>query len=192
MDGCSLYLKPCSEEPLPKTILVLTKPDELSGSEEKQNKEIEKVIDILEKRFERIGCPTIAKFVIRNGVEEQAIKELREKIFKTAQDLLKGQEKTPVSWLMLERALDIRRKEKDLEHRPYITLDEVWSFDKEFSMVDETFDEAMEFLHEENIVVHISEDPDLKNLVVLDAAWLVELFTNVDPYRSQTSLVGLD
>ena len=177
-------LKPCSEEPSPKIILVLTKPDELSGSEEEKQKQIEKVIDILEKRFELIECETIATFVIRNkgrrsDDEEKELKELREKIFKTAQDLLKGQERTPVSWLMLERALDIRRKEEDLEHRPYITLDEVRRLDKEFSMVDETFEEAMEFLHEENIVVHISEDPDLKNLVVLDATWLVKLFTNV-------------
>ena len=104
---------------------------------------------------------------------------MREKIFKTAQDLLKDQEKTPVSWLMLERALDIRRKEEDLEHCPYITLDEARRLDKEFSLVDKTFKEAMEFFHNENIVVHISEDPDLKNLVVLDAAWLVKLFTNV-------------
>ena len=177
-------LKPRGEAALPKIILVLTKPDELNGSEEEKQKEIKKVIDILEKRFERIGCPTIAKFVIRNkgprnDVEEQELKELREKIFKTAQDLLKDQEKSPVRWLMLERALDVRRKEKDLEHRPYITLDEVRRLDKESAKVDETFEEAMEFLHEENIVVHISEDPTLKNLVVLDAKWLVELFTNV-------------
>ena len=170
-------LRTCGE--VPKIILVLTKPDKLSGSEEEKQKEIKNVIDTLEKRFEGIRCPTIAKFVIRNGVEEQAIKELREKIFKTAQDLLKKQEKTPVRWLMLERALDVRRKEEDLKHRPYITLDEARRLGTEFAKVGDRFEKAMEFLHNENIVVHFSEDPDLKNLVVLDAAWLVKLFTNV-------------
>ena len=92
---------------------------------------------------------------------------------------MKDQEKTPVSWLMLERALDIQRKEEDLKHRPYITLDEARRLDEEFAKVGDRFVEAMKFLHNENIVVHFSEDPDLKNLVVLDAAWLVKLFTNV-------------
>ena len=158
---------------------MLTKPDKLSGSEEEKQNEIEEVIDTLEKRFKRIRCSAIAKFVIRNGVEEQAIKKLREEIFKRAQVLLKKQEKTPVRWLMLERALDVRRKEEDLKHRPYITLGEARRLGTEFAMVGDRFKEAMKFLHNENIVVHISEDLDLKNLVVLDAAWLVKLFTNV-------------
>ena len=191
-------LKPCNEAALPKTILALTKPDKLSGSEEEKQKKIDEIIDILEKRFKQIGCETIATYVIQNkkprnddkekddeekddeeNKREKELKALRERIFITAQKLLKDQEKTPVSWLMLERALDIRRKEEDLEHCPYITLDEARRLDKDFSMVDKTFEEAMQFLHNENIVVHISEDPDLKNLVVLDAAWLVKLFTNV-------------
>ena len=186
-------LKPCNEAALPKTILALTKPDKLSGSEEEKQKKIDEIIDNLGKRFKQIGCETTATYVIQNKKprnddkekddeekkREKELKELRERIFITAQKLLKDQEKTPVSWLMLERALDIRRKEEDLEHCPYITLDEARRLDKDFSMVDKTFEEAMQFLHNENIVVHISEDPDLKNLVVLDAAWLVKLFTNV-------------
>ena len=183
-------LSPCNKEgeknlpqssQLPKIILVFTKPDQLGSPEEAEKKRRE-AATILEEKFKRIGCETIAKFVIQNTEPRNAdeVKRLREKIFETAQSLLKEQEKTPVSWLMLERALDVRRKElEDLEYCPCIELDEARNLDKEFSKVKEKFDEAMKFLHQESIVVHFSDNVALSNLVVLDSNWLVQLFTKV-------------
>ena len=182
-------LSPCNKEgeknlpqssQLPKIILVFTKPDKLGSPEEVKKKRMA-ATTILEEKFKRIGCETIAKFVIQNTEPRNAnqVKRLREKIFETAQNLLKEQEKTPVSWLMLERALDVRRKEEGLKYCPYIELDEARNLDKEYSKVNGKFDEAMKFLHQESIVVHFSDNGTLSNLVVLDANWLVQLFTKV-------------
>ena len=167
----------------PQIILVFTKPDNLKSPEEAKQRQKEAAA-ILEERFERIGCETIAKFVIRNtkprnANEVKEVKRLRETIFEAARNLLKKQQKTPVRWLMLERVLDVRRKEEDLKYRPYIELDEARNLDKEFSSVNENFEEAMKFLHQESIVVRFSANAALSNLVVLDANWLVQLFTKV-------------
>ena len=187
-------LNPCNKEVgksstqsinVPKTILVFTKPDKWRTFEEVEKK-LKEAIDGLKKTLERIGCSSlvVGKYVIKNKVPRNAyeasqLEALRTKIFQTAQDILKAQEKTPVSWLMLERAFDTVRRSEDVKHHPYITLDEARELDEKESKVIETFSEAMKFLHDENIVVHFHDDPALRDLVVLDAAWLVKLFTEV-------------
>ena len=202
-------LNPCNKEvgkgsaqslKEPKTILVFTKPDKWRSHEEVERK-LKETIDVLEKTLERTGCASliVGKYVIKNKVprnsdEASELEALRTKIFETAQDILKAQEETPVSWLMLERALDTVRRSEDVKDHPYITLDETRELDKEQSKVIETFSEAMKFLHDENIIVHFHDDPALKNLVVLDAAWLVKLFTEVltvAPHRSSPTPLSL-
>ena len=80
---------------------------------------------------------------------------------------------------MLERALDTVRRSEDVKDHQYITLDEARELDEKESKVIETFSEAMKFFHDENIIVHFHDDPSLRDLFVLDAAWLVKLFTEI-------------
>ena len=67
-------------------------------------KELKEATKVLEKTFGSIGCASmiIAKYVIKNKLPRNAdeagqLEALRTKIFETAQDILKAQEKTPVS-----------------------------------------------------------------------------------------------
>ena len=186
-------LNPCSEEAennstlcvnLPKAILVFTKPDKLKNSEKLEQK-LKNVTEALDRRFESIGCGSVivAKYVIknkkpRNADETSELKALRTQIFETAQGILKAQEETPISWLMLERALDTLRRTEVLKDCPYIALNEARKLGQQ-CQVNETFDEAMTFFHEENIVVHFDGNPPMSDLVVLDPSWLVKLFTQV-------------
>ena len=169
----------------PKTIIAFTKSDELSDEAEVKLKR-DQAMDALDKRFRRTGHNSliIGNYVIRNTEPRNAeeageIESLREKIFETAQDLLKEQEKTPVNWLVLERFLDNKRLEATKQDCPYITLDEAKELGQQCKVQDTSFNEAMEFFHEENIVVHFQGNPPLSELVVLDPAWLVKLFTAV-------------
>ena len=169
----------------PKTIIAFTKSDQLSDQAEIKLKR-DQAIDALNKRFRRTGhnSPIIGNYVIRNTEPRNAeeageIESLREKIFETAQDLLKEQEKTPINWLVLERLLDNKRLEATKRDCPYITLDEAKELGQQCKVQDTSFNEAMEFFHEENIVVHFQGNPPLSELVVLDPAWLVKLFTEV-------------
>ena len=169
---------------LPKAILVFTKPDKLRRGEKLEQK-LKKVTEALEKRFERIGCGSliVAKYVInntkrRNAYETDQLKALRETIFTTAQEILRGQEKTPVSWLMLERALDTLRRSGSLKDCPCISIDQARKLGEQ-CQINDTFDKAMKFFHEENIVVHFDGNSPMSFLVVLDATWLIKLFTQV-------------
>ena len=169
----------------PKTIIAFTKSDQLSGEEEVKLKR-NQAMDALVERFRDTGYNSLVidNYVIRNTEprnheETGEIERLREKIFETAQDLLEEQEKTPVNWLVLERLLDNKRLEATKQDCPYITLDEAKELGQQCKVQDTSFNEAMEFFHEENIVVHFQGNPPLSELVVLDPAWLVKLFTEV-------------
>ena len=164
---------------MPKIIAVFTKPDKLGNIEEVK----QKAETALMTSFREIGCESliVGTYVIkntlpRNEAQTRELVLLREKIFETAQEILKAQDKTPVSWLELERAFSDRlMKSKD---NPCITLDEAKKLAEEFE-VKETFGQAMEFFHEENIVVHFVGHQPSSNLVVLDPAWLVKVLTQV-------------
>ena len=176
--------KPVESLNRPKTIIAFTKSDQLSDEAAVKLKR-DQAMDALDKRFRRTGYNPliIGSYVIRNtkprnDEEAREIESLREKIFQTAQELLKEQEKTPVNWLILERLLDNKRLEATKRDCPYITLDEVKKLGKQCK-VEESFNEAMKFFHEENIVVHFQGNSPLNELVVLDPAWLVHLFTAV-------------
>ena len=177
----------------PKTIIAFTKSDQLSGEEEVKLKR-NQAMDALAKRFRDTGYNSLVidNYVIRNTEprnheEAGEIERLREKIFETAQDLLKEQEKTPVNWLVLERLLDNKRLEATKRDCPYITLDEAKELGQQCKVQDTSFNGAMEFFHEENIVVHFQGNPPLSELVVLDPAWLVKLFTAVIGVSRSTS-----
>ena len=167
---------------MPKIIVAFTKPDTL-GSVEEVEEVKQKAETALMTSFRDIGCESliVGTYVIKNTLprtdaETRELVLLREKIFETAQEILKAQDKTPVSWLELERAFSDRLMKS--KGNPCITHDEAEKLAEEFE-VKETFCQAMEFFHEENIVVHFGGHQASSNLVVLDPAWLVRVLTQV-------------
>ena len=161
----------------PKGIVVYTKADKLSVDE------VENVRKAVWKQLKHVHCQSlfVGEFFINNmKPSAEDLENLRATIFETAQDLLKEQEKTPVNWLVLERLLDERKREATMKDSPlYITLVEAKHLGEQCKVVDKTFNDAMKFFHEENIVVHFQGNPAISDLVVLDPAWLVKLFTKV-------------
>ena len=167
----------------PKAIIVYTKSDKLSDGElETKKNEIRRAVD---EQLRRVGCDwlVVREFVINNleprsHEETRELEDLRATLFETAQDILKKQEKTPVNWLVLERLLDDKKREEIMKDRPYIGFDEAKQLGKQCN-VEETFNDAVKFFHEENIVVHFQGTSPMCDLVVLNPAWLVQLFTEV-------------
>ena len=173
--SCDNDAKPKNAVDQPKLVIVYTKADNLSDEEvETKKEEIRKAVW---KRLERVGCESlfVKEFFISNM--EPSIKDLedlRATIFEAAQGLLKKQEKTPVNWLVLERLLDDEKRKLTMtDSPPYITFDEAKHLGEQCKVVDTTFNDAMKFFHEENIVVHFQDNPLISGLVVLDPAWLV-------------------
>ena len=101
-------LNPCNKEfgkgsvqslNLSKTILVFTKRDKWRSHKEVKKK-LKEATEVFEKTLERIGCASliVAKYAIKNKVprnndEASELEALWPKIYETAQDILKVQEK---------------------------------------------------------------------------------------------------
>ena len=160
----------------PATILVLTKPDMVTGTLEQIQQKIQKATDTLLDSFTDYKCRPhiVGTFVIDNTKSEHSeLQNLREKIFETSQEILKAQDKFPINWLRLERGLVTV-----MESERYITWQDVEELGRE-SGVNENLAAAVESLHQQNVVVHFRDDEKARNLVVLDPQWLVKLFTSI-------------
>ena len=179
-------LKPCDGKPKtnavksvdqPQIIVVYTKADKLNKEEVEEKKN--KVREVLHEKLKRVVSRSIIfkEFAIENKDlrSEEKLKQLRATIFETAQKMLENQEKTPVNWLVLERLLDDQKKETTKIDRPYIPFDRVKQLAKQCNVEEIRLNDAMKFFHDENIV-HFQGNCDK---VVLDSAWLVQLFTKV-------------
>ena len=101
------------------------------------------------------------------------LEHLRSKLFKTAQSILRSQDKIPITWLNLERGFSVCAMSD-----PYIT----WEIAQRVgaaSEVNDDFVKAVECLHQQNVIVYFNEDNQASNLIVLDPNWLVQRLSKV-------------
>ena len=101
------------------------------------------------------------------------LEHLRSKLFKTAQSILRSQDKIPITWLNLERGFSVCAMSD-----PYIT----WEIAQRVgaaSEVNDDFVKAVECLHQQNVIVNFNEDNQASNLIVLDPNWLVQRLSKV-------------
>ena len=101
------------------------------------------------------------------------LKDLRSKLFQTAQSILRSQDRIPITWLKVDRGFSALAKST-----PYITLEEAQRVLAESELNDD-FVKAVECLHQQNVIVHFNEDEQANDLVVLDPNWLVQCLSKV-------------
>ena len=121
-------------------------------------------------------------FVVDNtksGSESECpeIVRLREDVFAYAKQLPQMKEVIPLKWLLYEKTLQLLRKEGYM-----------WMHIKEAREIatgkcgiddEEQFRTLLNFLHDQRILVHFSETPELENMVILDPQWLINVFKMV-------------
>ena len=161
-------------------ILVFTKPDKLDDASDEIKQKFEKVQkkfrdSFMEKNWHAYIAGTYLINVRSDTSSADDIATLRAKIFQTAQEILKAQEKIPTNWIKLERAFTAVQESRNCA---YITLEEAKEVGR-LCEVNETFSEAMKCLHEKHVVVHYQSHQPESNLVVINPHWLMELFTKV-------------
>ena len=121
-------------------------------------------------------------FVVNNrksgsGNECSEVVRLRDDIRAVAKELPLMKEAIPIKWLKYQKALQAL---KENGHNR-ITLESAKQIASEVCNIieDDQFQTLLNFLHDQRILIHFDDTPELNKLVVLDPQWLVDVFRRV-------------
>ena len=118
--------------------------------------------------------------------ECEEVKNLREAVLSVAKELPQMKKTIPLKWLKYEKVLHFLNKEGykwiSIAKARQIAFDECGIDD------DEQFRKLLNFLHDQRILIHFSESPELENIVILSPQWLIDIFKEVitvKPYNKK-------
>ena len=118
---------------------------------------------------------TVDNSMSGNGEECPNVDRLRKAILAVAQQLPHVKQDIPIKWLTFEKALQ-SKKEKG---KRCISLDEAKQIASECKIDDDKHNHALNFFHDQRTVIHFDDSEELKNLVILDVEWLIDVFKKV-------------
>ena len=109
------------------------------------------------------------------------VRRLRKEVLDVAKELPQMKEAIPIKWLRYEKELQVM---KDDGHK-YIPLERAKLVASEVCNIvdDEQFLTLLNFLHDQRILIHFADTPELNRLVVLDPQWLIDVFKEVITIR---------
>ena len=102
---------------------------------------------------------------------------LRKEILAVAKELPQMKEAVPIKWLKYEKALQVMKEEGHKQ----ISLGRAKQIASEVCKIDEQMEivTLLNFLHDQRILIHFDDTPELNKLVVLDPQWLIDVFKKV-------------
>ena len=125
-------------------------------------------------------------FVVDNtkaGNESECLEvvRLRNEVLAVAKELPQTKEVIPIKWLRFEKRL---QDMKENGHK-WITLDAAKKIaSEECSIVDDDqYHTLLNFLHDQRVLIHFDDTPELNKMVVLDPQWMVDVFKEVITIR---------
>ena len=175
-------------ERLPPVFLVCTHADKpFQGSDPRAL--ARKIFGSLKKQV--YGKHLVDVFVIDNtksgSIEEcPEVDRLRKEIETVANELPQTKEKISIEWLKFEKEME----EKKQDGHKWISLNEAENIATEKCGISSTyqFTSMLNFLHDQRILVHFNDTPQLGRMVILDPQWLIDVFKEVitiRPYQSK-------
>ena len=117
-----------------------------------------------------------------NGSECSEVVRLRKEVLDVAKELPQMKEAIPIKWLRYERALQVMKE----DGQKYVPLDRAKQVASEVCNIidDDQFHTLLNFLHDQRILIHFTDTPELNRLVVLDPQWLIDVFKEVITIRA--------
>ena len=171
-------------EKLPPVFLVCTHADKPHGGADPSAVASE-IFDFLQNKpysahlFDRV-------FVVDNtksggNSECPEVLRLRQQVLAVAKELPQMKEAIPIKWLRYEKALQVLKEEGN----QWISLERAKEIAFEVCKIsdDQEILTLLNFLHDQRILIHFDDTPDLNKLVVLDAQWLIDVFKKVITIR---------
>ena len=104
------------------------------------------------------------------------VSRLRQNVLAVAKDLPQMKEAIPIKWLQFEKALQVTK-----ERHEWITLETAKEIASEVCKIDDDQEivTLLNFLHDQRILIHFDDTPELNKLVVLNPQWLIDVFKKV-------------
>ena len=170
---------------LPPVILVCTHADVVGESAEEIAAQ---VYDSLEAK--PYGEHLYKKYFVvdntKSGSADECIdvQELKDEWLEIAKQHPHMQSKIPIKWLQFEEALMGKT-----DH--FISLDEARRIARDECGIndEQQIETSLNFLHDLRILIHFHDTPKLKDMVILDPQWLIDLFRKVitvKPYERKS------
>ncbi|KAL9956222.1 hypothetical protein ACROYT_G037669 [Oculina patagonica] len=102
--------------------------------------------------------------------------DLRREVLAVAKELPQMREQIPIKWLKYQKALQVIKER--YKHIPLVRAKQIAS---EVCKIDndEEIMTLLNFLHDQRILIHFDDTPELNKLVVLDPQWLIDVFKKV-------------
>ena len=126
-------------------------------------------------------------FVVDNtksgsGDECRGVIKLREKVLSFAKKLPQMNEAIPLKWLKYEKVLRLLSEEGYM----WIRTNKARQIAREECGIDddEQFRTLLNFLHDQRVLIHFSESPELEKMVILSPQWLIDVFKEVITIKS--------
>ena len=164
---------------LPPVFLVCTHADQPSGGEDPSYLALEVYGALQEKSYSTHLC---GKFEVDNTksgkkAECPGVSRLRERIRAVAKELPQMKEFIPIKWLKFEKMLQVFLK----NGHKWITIESAKKIAYDFCQIhdDVAFKTAIDFLHDQRILIHFDSTDELNKLVVLDLQWLIDVMKKV-------------
>ena len=166
---------------LPAVFLACTHADKQS-----QNANPSKIYDSLkEKVYKELLKGLFVVDNTKSGSDDECrgVKKLREKVLSVAKKLPQMEEAIPLKWLKFEKVLYLLSQDGykwiPIEKARQIATEECGIFDDE-----ETIRTLLDFLHDQRVLIHFSDSPELKSMVILSPQWLIDVFKEVITVKS--------
>ena len=166
-------------ETLPPVFLVCTHADQPSGGKDSEVLAQEVYNKLQEKSYSTHLCGKFEVDNTKSGEKPECpeVSRLRESIRTVASELPQMKELIPIKWLKFEKML------QGLLHKgnKWITIEHAKQIAYDFCHIhkDVAFKTAIDFLHDQRILIHFDNTEELNKLVVLDLQWLVDVMKGV-------------
>ena len=119
----------------------------------------------------------------KSGQETECpeVLRLRQEIRAVANGLPHMKEAVPIKWLKFEKEMQAKKDEGN----KWISLEETKEVAREVCDVsdEEEFRTLLNFLHDQRVLIHFDDTPELSKMVVLDTQWLINVFKEVITIR---------
>ena len=128
------------------------------------------------------GKQILDYFVVDNTksgskVECEGVISLRKEVLDIAKKLLQLKEVIPIKWLRFEKAL--RKMVKDGIKWVHVENAKIIARKICGISIEEQFLTMLNLLHDQRVLIHFDDTPELDKVVILDPQWLVDVFKKV-------------
>ena len=164
---------------LPPVFLVCTHADQPSVGEDPADLALEVYGELQKKSYSTHLCGNFEVDNTKSGekLECSGVTRLREKIRAVAKELPQMKEFIPIKWLKFEKILQVFLN----NGHKWISIERAKKIAYQFCQIhsDVAFKTAIDFLHDQRILIHFDNTTELNKLVILDLQWLIDVMKKV-------------